>query len=133
MEKYWVANFDFEECLQHGLRKNIWMMQYQYSDAEGNVFQGDRPSSVTTNWRQLKNVNSGDFLVAYLSRKRNPNNNGFFAIGKVVAPKNKPNHISTVEDYVSSKQSHGFSKGVSRSKIYELKEVSNDFFDEDEG
>ncbi len=52
----------------------------------------------------------GDFLVAYLSRKRSPN--GFFAIGKVIAPRKKPNHGSTVEAYVSSKQSHGFSKGV---------------------
>ncbi len=39
MAKYWIANFDFEECLRHGLRKNLWLMQYQYSDTEGNVFQ----------------------------------------------------------------------------------------------
>ena len=110
MEKYWIANFDFEECLQYGLRNKLWMMQYQYSDADGNVFQGDRPSAVTTNWRQAKDVQVGDFLVAYLSRKRRPN--GFFAIGKVVAPRKKPNHVSTVEGYVSRKQSHGFSKGV---------------------
>ncbi len=37
MERYWKANFDSEECPQHGLRKSIWLMQYQYSDAEGNV------------------------------------------------------------------------------------------------
>lgn len=112
MENYWIANFDFEECLKHGLRKNIWLMQYQYSDTKGNVFQGDRPSSVTTNWRQVKDVQVGDFLVAYLSRKRNPNNNGFFAMGKVTAPRSKPNHIGSVDDYVASKQSHEFSKGI---------------------
>jgi Domain of unknown function (DUF3883) len=110
MEKYWIANFDFEECLKYGLRNKLWMMQYQYSDAVGNVFQGDRPSAVTTNWRQVKEVQVGDFLVAYLSRKRRPN--GFFAIGKVIAPRKKPNHIGIVEDYVSRKQSHEFSKGV---------------------
>jgi|694.fasta_scaffold12389_14 hypothetical protein len=110
MEQYWIANFDFEECLKYGLRNKLWMMQYQYSDAVGNVFQGDRPSAVTTNWRQVKEVQVGDFLVAYLSRRRRPN--GFFAIGKVIAPRKKPNHIGIVEDYVSRKQSHEFSKGV---------------------
>lgn len=110
MENYWIANFDIEECLQHGLRNKLWMMQYQYSDAEGNVFQGDRPSSVTTNWRQVKDVQVGDFLVAYLSRARTPN--GFFAIGRVIAPRKKPNHVGKVEDYIRSKQSHEFSKGI---------------------
>lgn len=112
MEKYWIANFDFEGCLQYGLRKNLWLMQYQYSDSEGNVFQGDRPSAVTTNWRQVKEVHVGDYLVAYLSRKRNPNTNGFFAVGKVIAPRKKSNRIGTVEDYVTQKQSHEFTKGV---------------------
>jgi len=110
MGKSWIANFDFEQCLQYGLRKNKWLMQYQYSDAEGNVFQGDRPSSVTTNWRQVKEVQVGDYLVAYLSRKRSPN--GFFAIGKVIAPRKKRNNIGKIEDYVGKKKSHEFSKGV---------------------
>jgi hypothetical protein len=110
MEKYWVANFDLEECLQYGLRNKLWMMQYQYSDAEGNVFQGDRPSSVTTNWRQVKDVQVGDFLVAYLSRKRSPN--GFFTVGKVVAPRKRSSRIGTVEEYISSRQLHENSKGI---------------------
>lgn len=112
MEKYWIANFDFDECLRHGLGNKLWLMQYQYSDAEGNVFQGDRPSAVTTNWRQVKDVQVGDFLVAYLSRKRNPNTNGFFAFGKVVSPRKKPDRIGAIEDYVRAKQSHEFSKGI---------------------
>lgn len=113
MADYWIANFDFEECLKYGLRSKLWLMQYQYSDADGNVYQGDRPSSVTTNWRQAKDVQIGDFLVAYLSRKKNPKTNGFFAVGKVISPRKKSNRFGTVEEYVTRKQSHEFSKGIS--------------------
>ena len=27
MTGYWCVNFDFDECLQHGLQNNLWLMQ----------------------------------------------------------------------------------------------------------
>lgn len=112
MAQYWIANFDFEECFEHGLQNKFWLMQYQYADEHGNRFQGDRAGAVTRNWRRLKRIQPGDFLVAYLSKKRNPQLNGFFAIGEVIAPRQSAEHMGTVEEYVKNKRSHEFSRGV---------------------
>lgn len=112
MSQYWIANFDFEECFEHGLQNNFWLMQYQYADDHGNRFQGDRAAAVTRNWRRLKRIQPGDFLVAYLSKKRNPQLNGFFAIGEVISPRQSTDHTGTVGDYVTNKRSHEFSRGV---------------------
>ena len=32
MTKYWCVNFEFPNNLRHGIKKNLWLMQYQYSD-----------------------------------------------------------------------------------------------------
>lgn len=30
MTQYRCVNFDSEECLKHGVKNDLWMMQYQY-------------------------------------------------------------------------------------------------------
>ena len=39
MGQYWCVNFDSDVCLKHGIKNNLWMMQYQYRDEFGNRFQ----------------------------------------------------------------------------------------------
>lgn len=115
MTRYWCVNFDFDECLQHGLKHNLWLMQYQYADDDGNTFQGDRKSSVTANWRRTKNIQVGDWLVAYLPKSRSSTGNSYFAVGKVRLPR-KPAHpsenVSTVEEYVANRRSHEIESGI---------------------
>ncbi len=60
----------------------------------------------------MKGVQVGDYLVAYLSRKRNPLVNGFFAVGRVIAPRQPAVRSGTVEAYVRNKQSHEYRKGI---------------------
>lgn len=108
MTRYWCVNFDFPDCLIHGIKKNLWLMQYQYADDEGHVFQGDRKASIRRNWEQLANVSPGDWFVAYLKK------NTFYAIGKVITPRRaKTTHdvTDTIEEYLERKQSHMYSKG----------------------
>ena len=113
MTQYWAANFDFHECLQHGLDNQFWMMQYQYTDdVTGLVYQGVNPGKVTINWKKTKSVQIGDVLVAYLRRKGNPNRNGFFAIGRVIEPRKKATSKSSLEAYVAHKRSHDHKKGI---------------------
>ncbi len=115
MTTYWCVNFDSEACLEHGIDKNIWMMQYQYADDHGNVFQGGNKKSATTlNWRRLKNISDGDWFVAYLPRDRTVTGNTFFAIGKARMPRRSytsGDHKSTVEQYVIDQKSHNHSTG----------------------
>ena len=41
MTKYWCVNFDSvsKVCLQHGMNRKLWLMQYQYKDDNGHVFR----------------------------------------------------------------------------------------------
>lgn len=116
MTQYWCVNFDSEECLKHGIKHDLWMMQYQYEDDLGNTFQGGRQKAATTaNWRRLTEIRAGDWFVAYLPKKRTANGNTFFAIGKVCFPRKPPKseaHVSTVAEYVSAQQSHQYKSGV---------------------
>ncbi len=113
MPNYWIANFDLEECLDYGLAQDCWMMQYQYSDdLTGVIYQGDKPAAVTTNWRRTKQIKIGDKLIAYLSKDRHPDRNGFFAIGEVIEQRKKPTKTSAVDAYVRLKRSHDHKKGI---------------------
>lgn len=116
MTQYWCVNFDLEECLKHGIKHDLWMMQYQYEDDFGNVFQGGNQKSATTaNWNRLTEIKAGDWFVAYLPKKRTTTGNTFFAIGRVCTPR-KPaksgRHVSTVAEYVSAQRSHEYKSGV---------------------
>ena len=109
MTNYWCVNFDFEECLTHGLKKKLWMMQYQYELDDNNIFQGDRKNSVSANWRRTKDIQVGDWFVAYLPKDKSSTGNTYFAIGCVRKPRRgaKPrSNISTVETYIANKSSH---------------------------
>jgi len=67
MSRYWCVNFDYDACLEHGIKKNLWMMQYQYADDQGNLYQGGNQQAATTkNWKRLQEINVGDRFVAYL-------------------------------------------------------------------
>lgn len=115
MATYWCANFDSEACLQHGIEKQLWMMQYQYKDDFGNVFQDGRQKPATTgNWRRLKQISDGDWFVAYLPRKRSDTGNSFFAIGQVRMPRRpRPSSDpkSFIDRYVVDQRSHDHSTG----------------------
>lgn len=111
MPKYWCVNFDSvsKVCLQHGIDRQLWLMQYQYADDQGNVFQdGRQRASTTSNWRRMKEIKVGDKFVAYLP------GNKFYAIGTVIEPRRakKPNDPSdTIDEYVARKQSHDHDTG----------------------
>jgi hypothetical protein len=79
---YWCANFDFADALDHGLRIDAWLLQYQYEHG-GFEYQGNRRQKgrTTATWKSLREVELGDWLIAYLS------GNAFFAVGQVVEPK----------------------------------------------
>lgn len=116
MTQYWCVNFDSKECMDHGIKHNFWMMQYQYEDESGNVFQGGRQMRATTaNWNRLTQVKEGDWFVAYLPKNRTSSGNTFFAFGRVCKPR-KPvtsdSHVSTVAEYVTARSSHVFDSGI---------------------
>jgi hypothetical protein len=111
MTTYWCVNFDSESkvCLEYGIKKNLWMMQYQYKDDLGNVFQDDDQKAATTaNWKRLSLVKVGDKVVAYLPKSR------FFAIGTVIEPRRSktPQDLTdTIGQYVERKRSHDHKSG----------------------
>lgn len=106
MAKYWCMNFDFDACLRYGLHRKLWLMQYQYSDIHGNVFQGGRQQAATTrNWRRMAEIQPGDRVVAYLR------GNKFFAIGTVIPPRLPVSHEDTIENYLALKDSHRYADG----------------------
>lgn len=109
MAKYWCANFDFGLCLEHGIRNNFWMMQYQYADKYGNEFQGGKQKAATTKiWKRMKEIKTGDWLVAYLPK------NKFFAFGKVILPRKRkaPGSVyDTVDAYLERRDSHRYKTG----------------------
>lgn len=116
MTKYWCVNFDFETCLQHGLHRKLWLMQYQYPDDHGNVFQGGNQQAATTsNWKRMAEIQPGDRVVAYLRGNR------FFAVGTVIPPRRPtgPHAAGTIEEYVKDKESHRYSTGrVSYTPVF---------------
>ena len=71
MTTYWCANFVSDEGLEHGIEKNLWMMQYQYADSFGNEHEGNNKGTITRNWRQHEKVKPDDWLVAYVPENRN--------------------------------------------------------------
>jgi hypothetical protein len=111
MQTYWCVNFETQANLQHGIDKKLWMMQYQYADDLGHVFQDGRQRSATTrNWNRMKDIEVGDKFVAYLpakeSAKRRPT---FYATGTVIGPrsgKSPPQDHVKVDEYVKRKRSH---------------------------
>lgn len=115
MTNFWCVNFDFDGCLKHGLANKLWMMQYQYALDENNVFQGDRKNSVSANWRRTKDIEVGDWFVAYLPKDKSSTGNTYFAVGQVRRPRkaSKPrSNISKVEAYIAKKSSHEIASGV---------------------
>ena len=111
MTKYWCVNFDSvsKVCLQHGIDRKLWLMQYQYEDDHGNVFQGGKQKAATTrHWRRMKEVSIGDKFVAYLP------GNKFYAVGTVIEPrksKTRSDHADTIDEYVERKRSHDHDAG----------------------
>jgi hypothetical protein len=87
----------------------ITMMQYQYADDQGHVFQDSRQRAATTrNWRRMKEISVGDRFVAYLL------GNKFYAVGTVIAPrraKTPMDPTDSVEEYVARKMSHEHENG----------------------
>jgi len=116
MPQFWCVNFDLEECMEHGISHDFWMMQYQYEDDFGNEFQGGSQKSATTaNWKRLTEIQVGDWFVAYLPKRRTETGNTFFAVGKVRTPRKQPSsssHVSTVAKYVTDQESHEYDSGV---------------------
>jgi glutathione S-transferase len=109
MPNYWCVNLDSEACLQHGIKHQLWMMQYQYADDHGNIFQDGRQRAATTsNWKRMKEINIGDRFVAYLR------GNKFYAVGTVITPRTGRTPLDptdTIDEYVSRKKSHDHSTG----------------------
>lgn len=123
MTRYWCVNFDHRQCLEYGIKKNLWMMQYQYKDDSGNVFQdGNQKAATTANWKRLSLVKAGDKFVAYLPGSL------FFAIGTVIEPrtsKSPQDLTDTIEGYVERKRSHDHKSGY----IYYTPVFYEDFTD----
>jgi hypothetical protein len=115
MTTYWCVNFDSEACLQHGIKKKLWMMQYQYADDHGNNFQdGKQRPATTANWRRLRGISEGDWFVAYLPRDRTVSGNSFFAVGQVRMPRissKSGDRKKTIEEYVAERRSHDHNTG----------------------
>jgi hypothetical protein len=111
MPKYWCVNFDSvsKVCLHHGIDRKCWLMQYQYADDHGNVFQdGNQRTATTKNWLRMKEIKVGDKFVAYLR------GNKFYAIGTVINSKKGKtphDHADTVDEYVARKRSHDHHSG----------------------
>ncbi len=101
--QFWCVNFDSEDCLNHGLKHDLWMMQYQFADEQGHEFQSYKPGAIRNNWHQMQRVKVGDWFVAYLKKNR------FFAVGKVRAPRpvqTAKDVTSRVDDYLAGEESH---------------------------
>ncbi len=109
MTKYWCVNFDLEVCLQHGIGRKLWLMQYQYADDHGNDFQGGTQIAASTSiWRRMKEIQVGDRLAAYLPAMR------FFAVATVIAPRRRRtagDRTDTIDNYVERKRAHDVRSG----------------------
>ena len=128
MTKYWCVNFDSEACLQHGIKRNLWMMQYQYADDHGNEHQGYKKGAISRNWNQVGKIKPGHWFVAYLPGKRAVTGNPFYAVGKVIAPRRaKTAHdpAETIQNYLKRQRSHDHDTGY----IYYTPVFYEDFTD----
>ena len=107
MTKYWCVNFDSDACLEYGIEKNLWLMQYQYPDDHGHLHQGTK-GAIRKNWERLGEITPGDWVVAYLKT------NTFYAIAKVITPRRPKtirDHADTIENYLEQKNSHEHKTG----------------------
>ena len=114
MITYWCVNFDSEASMKHGIKKKLWMMQYQYADDHGNEHQGYKKGSISRNWNQLEKIKRGDWLVAYLPANRASTGNPFYAIGKVITPsrsKTVDDPTDKIADYLKRQRSHDHQTG----------------------
>jgi hypothetical protein len=103
MIKYWCVNFDHPACLEHGIRNKLWLMQYQYADDHGRVFQGNKKGAIRKNWERLETIKPNHWFVAYLKPST------FFAVGKVIKPrraKTAQDHTNSIATYLEQKRSH---------------------------
>jgi hypothetical protein len=119
---YWCANFNIAACLRHGIEKQLWMMQYQYSDGRGHTFQGNKKGAIRRNWKQAEQIKEGDWIVAYLKPQT------FYAIGRVILPRRlkSPGELTeTVDDYLNRKSSHEHATGY----VYYTSVFYEDFSD----
>jgi hypothetical protein len=98
---YWCVNFDAgagqlggmdeDYVLRHGLRRNVWLMQYQY-DHYGHDYQVTKPfGNIKKNWNAAGRISVGDWCAAYLRGCR------FYAIGKVISPRKRRIHRDEFE------------------------------------
>jgi hypothetical protein len=92
MPKRWCVNFDFDKALSHGLSESVWMMQYQYPHG-GYDYQGHpgQLAMTTTNWKRVREVNSGDWFVAFVPPSM------FFAIRQVTKPRSRKRHTGAAK------------------------------------
>ena len=114
MTKYWCVNFDSEACLQHGIKRNLWMMQYQYADDHGNEHQGYKKGAISRNWNQMSKIKPSHWFAAYLPGSRAVTGNPFYAVGKVVTPRRaKTAHdpADTIQGYLQRQRSHDHDTG----------------------
>lgn len=123
MKKYWCVNFAEDDCLQYGLAKNLWLMGYQWAADQSDT--ANRKAVITTNWRALEDISTGDTFVAYLRPRT------FYAIGNVIGPRRKRtsgDRTDTIANYLERRESYhnGFVYFTS-SVVYE------DFTDEFRG
>jgi hypothetical protein len=119
----WCANFDMKPCLEHGIANNLWLMQYQYPDAHGHIYQGDKKEAIRKNWERLGEISAGDQFVAYLKPST------FFAIGQVRTPrrsKTEKDPADTITGYLDRKKSHRYASGF----VYYPPVLYEDFSDE---
>ena len=109
MTRYWCVNFKNEARLEHAIQNQRWMMQYQYEDDHGNVFQGgNKKPATTSNWKQIGKISEGDKFAAYLPTSR------FFAVGTVITPRRArtPNdRTDTISAYLQRRRSHDVKTG----------------------
>jgi hypothetical protein len=86
----------------------MWMMQYQFADDAGNVFESLWPGTIRNNWETAGEVKPGDWLVAYLPT------NTFYAIGRVIKSRCfdlARQYPGTIADYLNRKRSHDYKSG----------------------
>jgi hypothetical protein len=79
-----------EYVLSYGLKKKMWMMQYQYAH-RSHDFQQEQLAPLTNSWREASQVSVGDWCVAYLRHRR------FYAIGQVITPRKRCIHQDEVQ------------------------------------
>jgi hypothetical protein len=107
MPKYWCVNFDSEYCLEHGIKHQLWMMQYQFEDHR-QEFQSYKPGAISRNWKSLGKISEGDWFIAYLKKNR------YFAIGKVREPRRlqtPDDPTKTIAAYLADERSHNYKTG----------------------